>query len=420
MLTDEVLVKKVAAREGVDERVVRKVFDAGTIVIPYNRKRPQEIEPIGIGQGLRTKVNANIGTSPSIADLKQEKQKLRAATDAGADTVMDLSTGGDIDKVRRMVVAESTVPVGTVPIYQAACDSPKLKKSFVELTVDEIFAGIRKHLEDGVDFLTVHTGLTRAGVERLRNRKRLAGIVSRGGAMMVEWMMFNKAENPLAEYFDRLLELTAEFGACLSLGDGLRPGALADASDRPQIQELLIIGEQVDRARDRGVQAMVEGPGHMPLDQIEMNVKLQKEICHGAPFYVLGPLVTDVAPGYDHIVSAIGGAIAGMHGADFLCYVTPSEHLGLPDADDVRVGTIVSRIAAHAADIAKYPQRARKWDEEMSKLRERFKWDEMIKASLDPAEARKRFDRYPKQAEDVCTMCGEFCAIKHSREALGG
>lgn len=420
MLTDEVLVKKVAATEGVDERIVRKGFDAGTIVIPYNRKRPQEIEPIGIGQGLRTKVNANIGTSPSIADLKQEKQKLRAATDAGADTVMDLSTGGDIDAVRQAIIAASTVPIGTVPIYQAACDSPKLKKSLVELSVDEIFTGIRKHLEDGVDFLTVHTGLTQAGVERLRNRKRLAGIVSRGGAMMVEWMMFNKAENPLAEYFDRLLELTAEFGACLSLGDGLRPGALADASDRPQIQELLIIGEQVDRARDRGVQAMVEGPGHMPLDQIEMNVKLQKEICHGAPFYVLGPLVTDVAPGYDHIVSAIGGAIAGMHGADFLCYVTPSEHLGLPDADDVRVGTIVSRIAAHAADIAKYPQRARKWDEEMSKLRERFKWDEMIKASLDPAEARKRFDRYPKQAEDVCTMCGEFCAIKHSREALGG
>lgn len=420
MLTDEVLVKKVAVSEGVDEEVVRKGFDAGTIVIPYNRKRPQEIEPIGIGQGLRTKVNANIGTSPSIADLKQEKQKLRAAIDAGADTVMDLSTGGDIDAVRRAIIAASTVPIGTVPIYQAACDSPKLKKSLVELSVDEIFTGIRKHLEDGVDFLTVHTGLTQAGVERLRNRKRLAGIVSRGGAMMVEWMMFNKAENPLAEYFDRLLELTAEFGACLSLGDGLRPGALADASDRPQIQELLIIGEQVDRARDRGVQAMVEGPGHMPLDQIEMNVKLQKEICHGAPFYVLGPLVTDVAPGYDHIVSAIGGAIAGMHGADFLCYVTPSEHLGLPDADDVRVGTIVSRIAAHAADIAKYPQRARKWDEEMSKLRERFKWDEMIKASLDPAEARKRFDRYPKQAEDVCTMCGEFCAIKHSREALGG
>jgi len=420
MLTDEVLVKKVAAREGVDERVVRKGLDAGTIVIPYNRRRPQEIEPIGIGQGLRTKVNANIGTSPSIADLKQEKQKLRAAIDAGADTVMDLSTGGDIDAVRQAIIAASTVPIGTVPIYQAACDSPKLKKSLVELSVDEIFAGIRKHLEDGVDFLTVHTGLTRAGVERLRNRKRLAGIVSRGGAMMVEWMMFNKAENPLAEYFDRLLELTAEFGACLSLGDGLRPGALADASDRPQIQELLIIGEQVDRARAAGVQAMVEGPGHVPLDQIEMNVKLQKEICHGAPFYVLGPLVTDVAPGYDHIVSAIGGAIAGMHGADFLCYVTPSEHLGLPDADDVRVGTIVSRIAAHAADIAKYPQRARKWDEEMSRLRERFKWDEMIAASLDPAEARKRFDRYPKQAEDVCTMCGEFCAIKHSREALGG
>jgi len=420
MLTDEVLVKRVAVSEGMDEDVVADGLAEGTIVIPYNRMRPRQIEPVGIGKGLRTKVNANIGTSPSIADIENEKTKLYAAVDAGADTVMDLSTGGDINKVRGMIIAESTVPIGTVPIYQAACDSPKLKKSFVELTVDEIFTSIRKHLADGVDFLTVHTGLTRAGVERLRNRKRLAGIVSRGGAMMVEWMMYNKAENPLAEYFDRLLDLTGEFGACLSLGDGLRPGALADASDRPQIQELLIIGEQVDRARDRGVQAMVEGPGHMPLDQIEMNVKLQKEICHGAPFYVLGPLVTDVAPGYDHIVSAIGGALAGMYGTDFLCYVTPSEHLGLPDADDVRVGTIVSRIAAHAADIAKYPERARKWDEEMSRLRERFKWNEMINASLDPKEARKRFDRYPKQTGGVCTMCGEFCAIKRSKKALGG
>lgn len=420
MLTDDALVKKVATREGVDEKLVSEGLSKGTIVIPYNRRRPREIEPVGIGKGLRTKVNANIGTSPSIADIEHERSKLEAAIGAGADTVMDLSTGGNIDAVRRMVIAESSVPVGTVPIYQAACDSPKLKKSLVELTLDEIFAGIRKHLEEGVDFLTVHTGLTRAGVERLRNRKRLAGIVSRGGALMVEWMMYNKAENPLAEHFDRLLDLAAEFGACLSLGDGLRPGALADASDRPQIQELLIIGEQVDKARARGVQAMVEGPGHVPLDQIEMNVKLEKEICHGAPFYVLGPLVTDVAPGYDHIVSAIGGAIAGMYGTDFLCYVTPSEHLGLPDAEDVRVGTIVSRIAAHAADIAKYPEQAKKWDEEISRLRERFKWDDMIKRSLDPTEARRRFERYPKEAEDVCTMCGEFCAIKRSKEALGG
>lgn len=420
MLTDETLVKKVAVSEGVDEEFVADGLAEGTIVIPYNRRRPREIEPCGIGKGLRTKVNANIGTSPSIADIENEKAKLYAAVDAGADTVMDLSTGGDIDKVRGMIIAESNVPIGTVPIYQAACDSPRLKKSFVELTVDEIFVSIRKHLADGVDFLTVHTGLTRAGVERLRNRKRLAGIVSRGGAMMVEWMMYNKAENPLAEYFDRLLDLTGEFGACLSLGDGLRPGALADASDRPQIQELLIIGEQVDKARAKGVQAMVEGPGHVPLDQIEMNVKLQKEICHGAPFYVLGPLVTDVAPGYDHIVSAIGGALAGMYGTDFLCYVTPSEHLGLPDVADVRVGTIVSRIAAHAADIAKYPERARKWDEEISRFREAFKWNEMIKASIDPQEARRKFDNYPKQVKGVCTMCGEFCAIKHSKKALGG
>jgi len=420
MLTDEVLVKKVAAREGVDERLVREGLRRGTIVIPYNRKRPHPVEPVGIGLGLATKVNANIGTSPSLPDAEQEKAKLAAAVEAGADTVMDLSTGGDITQVRRAIIAASSVPVGTVPIYQAACDSPKLGKSFVELSVEEIFAAIRKHLEDGVDFLTVHTGLTREGVERLRSRRRLAGIVSRGGAMMVEWMMHNHAENPLAEHFDRLLELAGEFGACLSLGDGLRPGALADASDRPQIQELLIIGEQVDKARAAGVQVMVEGPGHVPLDQIEMNVKLQKEVCHGAPFYVLGPLVTDVAPGYDHIVSAIGGAVAGMYGADFLCYVTPAEHLGLPDVEDVRVGTVVSRIAAHAADVAKYPERARKWDEKMSRLREHLRWNEMIAAALDPKQARRKFDRYPREAENVCTMCGEFCAIKHSKEALGG
>jgi phosphomethylpyrimidine synthase len=418
MLTDDALVKMVAGSEAVDETLVRKGLNDGSIVIPYNRKRPREINALGIGRGLKTKVNANIGTSPSIADLDNELAKLKAAVEAGADTVMDLSTGGDIDEVRKAIIANSPVPIGTVPIYQAACDSPKLKKSFVELTVDEIFAGVEKHLKDGVDFLTIHTGLTLEGIERIKNRKRLAGIVSRGGSMMVNWMIRNKAENPFAQHFDRLLEMVAEYNACLSLGDGLRPGALADATDRPQIQELLIIGEQVDKARAAGVQAMVEGPGHVPINQIEMNMKLQKEICHGAPFYVLGPLVTDVAPGYDHIVSAIGGAIAAMHGADFLCYVTPSEHLGLPDVEDVRVGTIVSRIAAYTADIAKYPDRERKWDDKVSRLREEFKWDEMIAATLDPVQARRKFGSYPREGKDVCTMCGEFCAIKSSKEAL--
>ncbi len=418
MLTNDVLIKKVAHTEGVTEEFIRNGLDKGTIVIPYNLKRPKDIEPMGVGTGLRTKVNANIGTSPSIADIDNELAKLKAACSAGADTVMDLSTGGDIDEVRKIIIDASPVPIGTVPIYQAACDSPKLGKSFLDLTVDEIFNGVKKHLDDGVDFLTIHTGLTKTSVERLKRWKRLAGIVSRGGAMMVEWMLRNKKENPFAEHFDRLLELVAEYGACLSLGDGLRPGALADASDRPQIQELLIIGEQIDRARELGVQAMVEGPGHMPINQIEMNMKLQKEICHGAPFYVLGPLVTDVAPGYDHIVSAIGGAIAGMYGADFLCYVTPSEHLGLPDVADVRAGTIVSRIAAHAADIAKYPQKATAWDKKVSRLREDFKWKEMIAATIDPLEAERKFGAYPKEEGDVCTMCGEFCAIKRSKEAL--
>lgn len=420
MTKDDSIIAKVAAREGVEGNFVQKGLSEGTIVIPYNRKRPRAIEPVGIGKGLRTKVNANIGTSPSIANIENELAKLKAAVEAGADTVMDLSTGGEIDEVRRAIIQESPVPVGTVPIYQAACDSPKLGKSFLDLTVDEIFVAVEKHLGDGVDFLTIHTGLTLAGIERLKNRKRLAGIVSRGGSMMAQWMIHNRKENPFAEYFDRLLELVNEYGACLSLGDGLRPGALADASDRPQIQELLIIGEQIDRARARDVQAMVEGPGHVPLNQIEMNIKLEKEICHGAPFYVLGPLVTDVAPGYDHIVSAIGGAVAGMHGADFLCYVTPSEHLGLPDIQDVRTGTIVSRIAAHAADIAKYPERARQWDDELSALREDLKWDEMISRTLDPMEARRKFSTYPRQNQDVCTMCGEFCAMKRSKEVFGG
>lgn len=420
MTKDDSIIAKVAAREGVEGNFVQKGLSEGTIVIPYNRKRPRAIEPVGIGKGLRTKVNANIGTSPSIANIENELAKLKAAVEAGADTVMDLSTGGEIDEVRRTIIQESPVPVGTVPIYQAACDSPKLGKSFLDLTVDEIFVAVEKHLGDGVDFLTIHTGLTLAGIERLKNRKRLAGIVSRGGSMMAQWMIHNRKENPFAEYFDRLLELVNEYGACLSLGDGLRPGALADASDRPQIQELLIIGEQIDRARARDVQAMVEGPGHVPLNQIEMNIKLEKEICHGAPFYVLGPLVTDVAPGYDHIVSAIGGAVAGMHGADFLCYVTPSEHLGLPDIQDVSTGTIVSRIAAHAADIAKYPERARQWDDELSALREDLKWDEMISRTLDPMEARRKFSTYPRQNQDVCTMCGEFCAMKRSKEVFGG
>ncbi|NLI99449.1 phosphomethylpyrimidine synthase ThiC [bacterium] len=419
MLTDDILVKKVALKEGVPEQFVSQAFSDGCVVIPYNKKRPREIEPSGIGKGLRTKVNANLGTSPSIADLNMEKSKLKAAIEAGADTVMDLSTGGDINETRRMIIKESSVPVGTVPIYQAACDAPKSGKSFLELSVDEIFDAVRTHLEDGVDFLTIHTGLTTSGIERLRNRKRLAGIVSRGGSMMAQWMIRNNKENPFAEHFDRLLELMKEFGACLSLGDGLRPGSLADASDSAQIQELLIIGEQIARARKAGVQAMVEGPGHLPINKIEMNMKLEKEICHEAPFYVLGPLVTDVAPGYDHIVSAIGGALAGMHGADFLCYVTPSEHLGLPDIEDVRVGTIVSKIAAHVADIAKYPEKARQWDDKLSTLRESLKWDEMIAAALDPAEARRKFGTYPRENEDVCTMCGEFCAMKRSKEVFG-
>ncbi|MDO9026270.1 MAG: phosphomethylpyrimidine synthase ThiC, partial [bacterium] len=348
----ESIIKKIAEDEKVPWESIKEGLEQGTIVIPMNKNR-RLLKPCAVGKGLRTKVNANIGTSQDTAELSIELEKLKAAVGAGADAIMDLSTGGDIDAVRREILAQCPVPLGTVPIYQAAIEAVKNKKSLVEMTVDEIFSVIERQAKDGVDFLTVHCGITSESVKRLKQEGRVASVVSRGGAFTIEWMSYNKAENPLYQYYDRLLDICKEHNVTLSLGDGFRPGCLADATDRAQIQELITLGELVDRARAAGVQAMVEGPGHVPIDQIETNVKIQKELCKGAPFYVLGPLVTDIAPGYDHITAAIGGAWAAYFGADFLCYVTPSEHLKLPDIDDVREGVIVLRIAAHAADIAK-------------------------------------------------------------------
>ena len=410
--------EKCAAVEGVSAETIRSGLAEGTLVITQNLKHGS-IAPLAIGKGLSAKVNANIGTSGDHNNVEEELEKLRAAVEAGADTIMDLSTGTGIDETRKAVMKASTVPVGTVPIYQAAIEMPRKKnRPMVEMTADDLFRVIERHGEDGVDFITVHCGVTQNSVERIKREGRLLGVVSRGGAILVEWMDYNKRENPLFEYFDRLLEIARAFDMTLSLGDGLRPGCLADATDRGQIQELILLGELTERAWAKGVQVMIEGPGHVPMDQIEANILLQKRLCHGAPFYVLGPLVTDIAPGYDHITGAIGGAIAARAGADFLCYVTPSEHLRLPTVDDVREGVIASRIAGHAADIARGLKGSLEKDCRMAKARRALDWQEQIRLSIDPVRARKlRESSMPKET-DVCTMCGELCAIKKSSKVL--
>lgn len=404
--------EKTAASEGISAETIRQGIAEGTIVITQNVKH-QTISPLAIGKGLRTKVNANVGTSKDHTNIEEELAKVRAAIEAGADTIMDLSTGPAIGETRKTVIRASTGPVGTVPIYQAAVEMPEKKnRPMVEMTADELFEVIERHGEDGVDFITVHCGVTLRSVETIKKEGRLLGVVSRGGAILVEWMHYNKKENPLFESYDRLLEIAKAYDMTLSLGDGLRPGCLADATDRGQIQELLLLGELTERAWAKGVQVMIEGPGHVPLQQIEANVLLQKRICHGAPFYVLGPLVTDIAPGYDHITGAIGGAIAAWAGADFLCYVTPSEHLRLPTVEDVREGVIASKIAGHAGDIARGLKGAMDQDACMARARKALNWPEQIRLAVDPERARKlRESRMPKES-DVCTMCGELCAIK--------
>jgi len=407
----------VARQEGLDVELIRQGVLEGTIVIPANARHPG-LTPCGIGRGLKTKVNANIGTSSDYGDMDTELEKLRVAVDAGADAVMDLSSGGDITAIRRAVVNACPVPVGTVPIYQAAIAAIDRHSAIVKMTVDDLFAAIEAHAEDGVDFVTVHCGVTRSAIAKLKEQGRVTDVVSRGGAFLIGWMLHNDCENPLYEHYDRLLELAREYDITLSLGDGMRPGSLADATDRAQVEELLVIGELVERARKAGVQAMVEGPGHLPLDQIDANVRLEKSVCKGAPFYVLGPLVTDVAAGYDHITGAIGGAIAAAAGTDFLCYVTPAEHLSLPDSDDVRRGVIASRIAAHAGDIIKGVKGAKEWDLQMALARKKLDWDEQARLSLDPERARLVHGKHGS-AGDACSMCGEFCAMELMKKCLG-
>jgi phosphomethylpyrimidine synthase len=410
-LTDEI--RQVASKEGVDPERVRRGVASGRIVIPSNPVHAPD--PCGIGEGLGVKVNVNLGTSRDLVDVEGELAKARLAVECGADTLMDLSTGGDIDDIRRRIVDTVHIPIGSVPIYQTGLRAAR-ESAVVDMDEDDIFEGIVRHAKDGVDFMTVHCGVTMAGVERLRHSSRITDVVSRGGSFLVAWILHNGKENPLYRNFDYLLELAREHEFALSLGDGLRPGCVHDASDGPQLQELLVLGELVKRSREKGVQAIVEGPGHVPLDQIEANVRIEKAVCDGAPFYVLGPLVTDIAPGYDHITGAIGGALAAYHGADFLCYVTPAEHLALPTLEDVRDGVIASRIAAHAADLAR--GRGADRDERMALARKALDWEKMYVEALDPEKARRYRARGHNDDSEGCSMCGDVCAIKIVKEYL--
>lgn len=411
------LMKKIASREFMPEALFLKRLSQGRIVIPLNKNHKIK-KPCAIGLGLRTKVNANIGTSPDKDKPRDELEKLAVAVKYGADTVMDLSVGGNIADVRRRILKASPVPVGTVPIYEIAIDAQKRKKDLLRFDISGILDCLQRQASEGVDFFTIHCGVTRKSLSALEKSRRLMGIVSRGGAIISAWIKKNKKENPFYEYFDNILDIAYRYDVTLSLGDGLRPGSILDATDNAQIAELKILGELCLRARKRNVQVMIEGPGHIPLNQIRENILLEKKICRGAPFYVLGPLVTDVACGYDHITSSIGGALAAGYGADFLCYVTPSEHLRHPSTEDVREGVIASRIAAHAGDIAKGLPEALAWDKKMSKARKKRNWKEQVRLSIDPDKAKFYRSSSRPGLSDVCTMCGEYCSIKLSEKCL--
>jgi phosphomethylpyrimidine synthase len=402
--------KFVAEREGVPVETVITGLAEGTVVIPANPNH-RRLAPCGVGKNLRTKVNANIGTSSDAGSIESELKKLEVAVAAGADAIMDLSTGRGISDVRRAVVKASVITVGTVPIYQAGIAAIEKRGAIVAMTADELFDAIEQQAIDGVDFMTVHCGVTRSAIDRLKAQGRVTDVVSRGGAFLIGWMLHHDRENPLYEQYDRLLELAKKYDITLSLGDGMRPGSLADATDRAQVQELVTLGELVERAWQAGVQVMVEGPGHVPLDQVVANIQLQKSLCRGAPFYVLGPLVTDIAAGYDHITSAIGGAIAAAAGADFLCYVTQTEHLSLPDVEDVRSGVIASRIAAHAGDIVKNVPGARERNRQMAIARKKLDWEAQAKLALDPERVRAVHGRYSVKGS-ACSMCGDYCAME--------
>ncbi len=409
--------KEAAKTENIPEKSLAGLIAAGRTVITKNKNHGR-VKTTAIGEKTRVKVNANIGSSKDVCDVKNEIEKLKAAEGAGADTVMDLSTGGDIKKIRKEILEQSNIPVGTVPIYETAVKVMESKGAMKEMTPDDIFNTIEEHAAEGVDYVTVHCGVTKKSVGALIENGRLLDVVSRGGSMLSAWILKNKKENPLFSDFGRLLEIASKYDMTLSLGDGMRPGCVADATDSPQITELITLGELAARAKEKNVQAMIEGPGHVPLNEIYENMRLQKKLCNGAPFYVLGPVVTDVAPGYDHITSAIGGALAGASGADFLCYVTPAEHLKLPDVNDVKTGVMVTRIAAHAADVAKGYPGAKEWDNKMALARKNLDWNTQLELAMDKPLAKKIRDSSLPADEQVCTMCGDLCAIKELKSLI--
>ncbi len=408
LIPDEI--RAVAVTEEVSPEELVKDFTDGFVTIVKNKNR--NIKPVGVGRNLKTKVNANIGTSPDLFNIETELAKLNAAVKAGADAIMDLSTGGDLSLFRREILSHSPVPLGTVPIYEAAVRLSSQKKNILDLNIKDFLEIVRKQSEEGVDFMTIHSGVTRASMESLHSQKRITGITSRGGSMLGEWMKKNKRENPLYEHYDEILDILAQYNVVISLGDGLRPGSIHDASDRGQVHEMLVLGDLARRAREKNVQVIIEGPGHVPLDMVAENIRLEKKLCDNAPYYVLGPLVTDIAPGYDHITSAIGGAIAAAAGADFLCYVTPAEHLRLPDVSDVKEGVIAAKIAAHAGDIVKLGPKASQLDHAMSKARKDRNWPEMYKLAIDREKAEAYRKSVPSCEDDQCSMCGEFCSMK--------
>ena len=408
--------KKVAEKEKFDIAELMKLVAEGKVAIPAN-KRHQCLEANGIGSMLKTKINVNLGTSRDCMDLNMELEKVNDAVRMGAESIMDLSSFGDTRTFRKKLTRECPAMIGTVPIYDAVVYYHKPLK---DITSREWIDIVKMHAEDGVDFQTIHIGINRRTADRFKKAKRLTNIVSRGGSIIFAWMEMTGQENPFYEHFDEILDICQEYDVTLSLGDACRPGCIADASDISQIEELVTLGELTQRAWDKNVQIIIEGPGHMPLNQIEANMKIQQTICKGAPFYVLGPLVTDIAPGYDHITAAIGGALAAASGASFLCYVTPAEHLRLPDVNDVKEGIIASRIAAHAADIAKGIKGAAQWDHEMSTARKNLDWERMFEFSLDPEKARSYRESAKPEKEDTCSMCGNFCAVKNMNRILNG
>ena len=412
MITKEI--RRVAERESLSVEKIAGLVAEGKVVIAAN-KNHRTLDPAGIGSGLSTKINVNLGISKDCHNLDNEFKKVKRALELKADAIMDLSSFGKTAEFRRRLIDMSPAAIGTVPVYDAI---GFYDKELQAISPDEFIDVIRRHAEDGVDFMTVHAGLNRAAVERFKNNPRLTNIVSRGGSLIYAWMELNQCENPFFEHFDRVLDICEQYDVTLSLGDALRPGSIHDATDACQIQELITLGELTQRAWVRNVQVMIEGPGHMKIDEIAANVILEKKLCHGAPFYILGPLVTDVAPGYDHITSAIGGAIAASAGADFLCYVTPAEHLRLPTLEDMEEGIIASKIAAHAGDLVKGIPGAAEWDRSMSEARAAIDWERMFSLAIDPEKARRYRAESSPELEDTCTMCGKICAVRTMNELL--